>query len=567
MRNSATTLSPSTSAPTSAPTSESASTRTSRAPSLRGSLAAIAWASLAASCQAPLRADRPPVAPPAPASTSGSGATSATSSVRGGGDDGGVHRGDPAGAPDAEVVTHAVLAMNAPGSGRPPNKFRTGHVTKKLAPTATATATGFEVKFGAAMITTPTVYDRKIIVSGGFNSKELYAFEAKTGKPVWGVSLDDDGPSNPACESGVCVINTESCTIFALDAKTGDELWSWWLGDPLTSAPTIAQNRVFTSFPAATTADGKPRPEGATHVLAAFDLKKGTQLWDIWLDSDVMSAPVAVGEFLYVTTFGGTVLKLEQATGKVRYAVKAQATSAPVVQFRGGVESMFYTRRGEAERDGAEEMIIRADHNEPKTRFKAAQKKAEYLDHKEQESKAYAKAAATADAANGFGGGAPASANSAVAMQSVGVNSVASMQGFQGSRVLQMGARNINTMGDEILATDAESGDVLWRSKLPGDDAAGGFSGTAPVPAGASVLTATLGGEVKRFSAATGHQVKSYRVGGAVRSQPMVAEGWIYVGTEDGRLVAIDTKDPSVDGWPTWGGNAQRTGTASNPSR
>jgi outer membrane protein assembly factor BamB len=48
----------------------------------------------------------------------------------------------------------------------------------------------------------------------------------------------------------------------------------------------------------------------------------------------------------------------------------------------------------------------------------------------------------------------------------------------------------------------------------------------------------------------------------AIRSQPVVADGRIYVGTEDGRLVAIDTKDPSITGWPTWGGNAQRTGIA-----
>lgn len=49
-------------------------------------------------------------------------------------------------------------------------------------------------------------------------------------------------------------------------------------------------------------------------------------------------------------------------------------------------------------------------------------------------------------------------------------------------------------------------------------------------------------------------------IGSPIRSQPVVDDGWIYVGTEDGKLVAIDTKDPSVTGWPTWGGNAQRTG-------
>lgn len=515
---------------------------------VRTFVASLCTSLVIAGCQTPLPAER--VARPAvPAPEEGAPAPAAKS-------------GDEGGPPDAELVTGQVLEMNQASNGRPPNKFRTGHVVKKAAPKAAYTVSGFEVKLGSAMITTPTVYDHKVIVSGGFNSKELYAFEATSGKPVWGITLDDDGPSSPACDRGVCVINTESCTIFALDADTGEQLWSWWLGDPLTSAPTIAGGRVFASFPASTTADGQPSPAGATHVLAAFDLHKGTQLWDLWLDSDVMSAPVAVGKFVYVTTFAGTVIKLEQATGKVSYAMKAQATSAPVVQFQGGVESMYYTRRGEAELDGAEEMIIRADHNSPKTRYKAAQKKAGYIDSRKQEESAYSKQAKTADTGNGFGGGAPASANAGQAAQNVGVSSVSSMQGFQGSRVLQMGKRNVNTMGDEVIATDAESGNVLWKQKLTGDGKAGGFLGTAPVPAGNTVLYATLSGEVQRLDAGSGKLLKSYKVGGQVRSQPVIAGGWIYVGTDDGRLVAIDTKDATVDGWPTWGGNAQRTGVS-----
>ena len=71
---------------------------------------------------------------------------------------------------------------------------------------------------------------------------------------------------------------------------------------------------------------------------------------------------------------------------------------------------MYYTRRGEAEKDGdAEEMIIRADHNEPKTVYKTASKKAGYIDGKVQANSAQAAQSKDNDAANGFGGGAPAS--------------------------------------------------------------------------------------------------------------------------------------------------------------
>src|SRR5207249_6931834 len=80
---------------------------------------------------------------------------------------------------------------------------------------------------------------------------EFYCFDATTGALKWAINLDDDGPTAAVCDNSVCVFNTESCTLFAVDADTGKHLWSHWLGDPLTSTPTIANGVVFTSYPAA----------------------------------------------------------------------------------------------------------------------------------------------------------------------------------------------------------------------------------------------------------------------------------------------------------------------------
>ena len=471
--------------------------------------------------------------------------------------------------PKGEIVTAKVKEMNSAKYGRPPTQFRPGATSAVEPPKPTKTATGFQVAFAsAAQITTPTVYEHKVIVSGGFRSNQLFAYETQSGKPVWGLDLHDDGPSSAACERNVCVVNTESCTIFAIAADTGKLLWSYYLGDPLTSAPTIANQRVFAAYPAGSTSDGKERPPGATHALAAFDLSTGKILWQLWLDGDVMSAPVAAGDFVYVSTFGGTVIKVEQATGNVRYAMKTAVTSAPVVQFdQDGVEQMYYTN-GEYWKDelGAyrkSESVIRADHNEPQTKYKTATKQADYIDAKVQKQSAQHKKAKEDDAANGFGGGAPASAAAEYAFDSVGVESVSSMQSFQGSRVLRLADKSVNTMGDEVIATDADTGAKLWTYKLSGDTTKqGGFLGTAPLAAGNTVLVGTLDGSVVRLDPKSGKQTATYKVGAPIRAQPVVDGGWIYVGTEDGKLVAIDTKDKSVTGWPTWGGNAQRSGIA-----
>jgi outer membrane protein assembly factor BamB len=363
------------------------------------------------------------------------------------------------------------------------------------------------------------------------------------------------------------VFNTESCTVFAVDAETGKSRWAWFLGDPQTSSPTVAAGRVFTTYPAGAVTGKKGKPPTASHVLAAFELKTGKVVWQDWLDADVISAPVAVGEFLYVATYNGTVIKLEQATGKIRYASKAHATSAPVVQFTAGLESMYYTRRADEVRAQqahpvrAAEQIIRTDHNEPQTKYTTPAKQADYLDGDVQDKTVMKQKASGHDAGNGFAGGAPASANAPAAKASIGQSNVATIQQFQGSRILHLSKANVNTMGDEVIATNPEDGKQLWSHKLEGDVVKdGGFLGSAPVAAGKHVVIATLKGKVLELDPTTGKTEKEWDVGGTVRAQPAVVDGWIYVGTEDGRLVAIDSGDASLTGWAMWGGNAARTG-------
>lgn len=477
---------------------------------------------------------------------------------------------------DSEDVLALFLEMNGAKYPAPPSAFRRGNVQPlTLAKNAVVkTSSGFVVTLpSGAPVTTPAAYKGKIYVSGGFRSHEFYALDAKTGTPSWGLGLDDDGPSSPACENDICVFGTESCTVFAVDANTGTLRWSYWLGDPMTSSPAIAGGRVFVSYPA----DGStPAPPSASHVLAAFDLKKGTVLWQRWIDADVMSAPVATGEFVYVATFAGTLLKIYQATGKIKYAIRARATSAPVVLHagEGKRESLYYTRRvdGEPATDGASndakkprEAIIYQYDNKPVTKYKTHAKDASYLDNEVQSGSDYSVEGKGNDSANGFSNGAPASANAGSAKGNIGQGSVSTLQAFQGSRVLHLGTRNISTMGDEVVAIDASSGDKLWTYKLAGDLAKeGGALGTSPLAAGSSVIVALLNGTIVRMDSATGKVSKAYSAPGRIRAQPIVSAGIIYVGTENGRLVAIDTKDRSLTGWPMWGANAARTGVVSD---
>ena len=495
----------------------------------------------------------------------------------------------PSGKPPEVDVTAAVRELNSDKYPNPPSDFRHGHVTpRKLEPAAIKTSDqGFTIKLpSGAPIPTLTVYGGKLYASGGFHSREFYCFNAETGELIWAVDLDDDGPTSAVVEDGVIIFNTESCTIFTLDAETGKLLWSWFLGDPLMTTPTISAGRVFTSYPAQGKFGGQKLPlinqpdaspgkhgdpkgnsaepapaeemSAPTHVLACFDLKTGKILWQRWIDSDVMSAPVAIDSDLYVTSFGGTLYRLNQKDGTILSAKRTRATSAPVVVGK----DVYFTRRAD---DGkgkkVEEALVTADRETAKEKQEAVRKDAPHLDVAVQTKSQHAIAGAALDAGNGFAAGAPVTANASVALWNIGKGNVSTLQAFQGSRILNAGNMNFTCMGDQVLCTDPVSGKVAWSLKLDGDmQKEGGYLAAPPAAAGGQIFLATLKGEVLQLEPTKGTITKRYPVGAALRFQPTIEDGRIYVGTQDGQVVCIDTGDKKLTGWSTWGGNAAHTG-------
>src|SRR5262249_8504781 len=203
------------------------------------------------------------------------------------------------------------------------------------------------------------------------------------------------------------------CRFFGGDPNPGKRVWPLGLAAPRTAAPAIAEGRVYTSYPAG----GHP---SASHVLAAFDLQTGKILWQRWIDSDVQSAPVVAEGKVHASTFGGSVYQLDPKTGEFLSARQSRATSAPTIaggdihysarpdNANGRAHEALATRKGEVER-------------------KLQEKEAKYIDGEIQQKAAYAEQAKSLDAMNGFGGGAPVSANATAAQVNIGKGSVSSM--------------------------------------------------------------------------------------------------------------------------------------------
>jgi outer membrane protein assembly factor BamB len=494
-----------------------------------------------------------------------------------------------AGETEKTDITAQVKDMNSSKFASPPTEFRTGHVKPRQldAKAIHVEERGFTITLpSGAPIPTPTVYKGKLYISGGFHSKEYYCCDAQTGKVIWGVDLDDDGPTSAVCEDDVVIFNTESCTIFALDANTGKHLWSYFLGDPLTSTPTISSGKVYTSYPAAGRGQapkapqkkaalqqqevktpvnqdqagvgaGKQPPPGATHVLVCFELKTGAILWQRWIDSDVMSAPVAIDDELYATSFAGTVYKFRQSDGAILSAQRSNATSAPVIVGK----NVYLTQRADRAAGGkVAERIAGLGRDNAQLNFEGAAKDAQYLDAKVQAKSSLKVLGGTLDAGNGFAGGAPAAANPTAALSNVGQGNVSTMQAFQGSRLLNFDGANFNCMGDEVVCTDPKDGTTRWSVKLQGDLAKqGGHLAAPPAAAGGSLFLTTLEGNVIQMEPEKGTVQTTWKVGSPIRSQPAIEGGRIYVGTQNGRVICINAGDAKLTGWSTWGGNAAHT--------
>lgn len=361
------------------------------------------------------------------------------------------------------------------------------------------------------------------------------------------------------------MFNTESCTLFALNADTGEHIWSYWLGDPLTSTPAISDGIVYTSYPCRQHALGQ-RPNdaeapnksvpNASHALIALELKTGKILWQRWLDSDVMSAPVIVGDEIYVTSFAGTVYRFRKQDGTILSAHAARATSAPVVVG----QNILVTQRVTETGNRVAEQIVGQNQLNKNEWLIAAKQFAPYLDANVQRQADLASFGLSLDEANGFAGGAPVEANPQAALENIGQAGVFIMQSFQGSRILPFQGMLLSNMGDVLTCVDSRNGQERWRLKLEGDLAKqGGHLAAPPAAAGGQIFLATLSGEVWQVDPQSGKIVQRYRVGAPIRAQPIIYQGRIYVGTTDGQLVCVDTGNPKFTGWYAWGANMAHT--------
>lgn len=360
-------------------------------------------------------------------------------------------------------------------------KFSTRHVIlQRVRKPVAARPDGFVVVVSPGQaLPTPLVVNNRVYVGGGFGSHELCCLDAGNGNVIWTAQLSDNGPGPAAYYDGAIYVNTESCTLFSLSAVTGQPLWSWWLGDPLPTMPAVANGRVFTAYPGG---GAGPLPDGNRRVLACLDAKTGRPIWLRWIDSEILSAPVADKDDVYVATFGGVLYRFRQSDGTVLLAVKSRPTSAPVLVDK----YVLYSRvRGNSD---SETVVGHANSNsELLLETVQSGRRAWPLD---------------------------GNANSAYV--------------YQGSRPLVWGGRMLVSLGKEVHCLSLVHGMPYWSRKVG--------QALPPVAAGKAVIVATEQGEILRLDIGTGEVLAKHELRERVSFPPVVHSGNIYVGTARGNL-------------------------------
>ncbi len=415
---------------------------------------------------------------------------------------------------------------------------------------------------GGHPLTTPAIVDGRVFLGGGFGSYEFYCLEAKTGRLLWQYQTNDDGPTAAVVEDGYVVFNTESCELEVLTVE-GKSVWKRWLGDPLMSMPAVMNGRVFMAHPD-TRGDGE-------HYLACFELRSGQPVWRTRIAGEVITAPVLSDQEVFFTTLDGTLHCCSQETGALLWREAASATSSPAAS--GG--QCYFSQRREV-RSGAEPSGVQQTEHCAKREstkhgrthvYEQTVRQADYLDHDKRQSRSPRYAAHSAyDAGVGFAAF-KGSAKMHQAMRNLGHGHVSSVWAYQGSKPFLSGGRFFSSMGDAVFCVDVESNAVLWKRNLHDakvEDELLDSMITPPAMVNGKAFVCTLAGEVLALDAESGDIVWRAAVEEPIQFQPAVAGGRVLIPTCKGNLYSLETGDAADDGWRMWGATPAHNGL--NPS-
>lgn len=335
-------------------------------------------------------------------------------------------------------------------------------------------------------ILAPPVVARRTVYVGSYDGT-LYAVDTDSGESRWQFETDtpEHGPgaiyTSPAVVDDVVYVGNRTGYLYALDAVDGTERWQVDLGEGgVTGAPAVVDDVVYVG-------------EG-TRVMA---LQDGEKLWTFERGRDTGGDPPAVANGLVYA--GGFVERSNDSSDRaVVHALDART---------GKLEWQFErsTRPGE---DGNGKSRSNKDTNEKAWGTPAVANGIVYVGGGD--GILYALDAATGEKQW------DTSTHSMVDVSPVVTDRIVCVGGTDGS----------------LTALDATTGEKRWTFET------GKYVHTAPVIAGKTVVHGSLDMTVYAVDAETGEKQWTFD-GDAGFGGPIIADGVVYIGSEEGALYAL----------------------------
>lgn len=350
-------------------------------------------------------------------------------------------------------------------------------------------------------------------------------------------------------------------TVVSLDSEDGSEIWTYVRGDEPAHDPELGD---FVRISPPAVRDGRVYVAIADGTVLALDAQTGNTDWETELDVDHMMSPTLVGESLYITA-SNTVYRISADNGEIQWSVELQDQlhGFPAVTDRGvWVGGPFLTQitavdqLEEEERNPGEEEVWRGQKLFNEDEYAVLS----YIDTRWSLQQP------------------PAVVDSTVYLPSLGLQAIDTRDGtvnwefdenvmipssptvtedelYVGSGddvenidLVDGAAENAGT----VYALDRQDGTINWELDV------GGAVNTSIAATDSTLYVSTNAGEVVAVDRINGDELWTIEVGDGIDAvadeditgigAPVVADGIVYIGTIDNRLVAIEEDEiESID--------------------
>ncbi len=170
---------------------------------------------------------------------------------------------------------------------------------------------------GDLIIGAPCVSGGLVFV--GSLDKGLHCVLAKTGKRAWKFTAPESVESSAICVDGKVYFGCSDQNLYCLEAATGKEAWKFKTLGPVQTSPAFDGGRIYTL--------------SWGGFLFCLDASTGELLWQVDFEGKGIFAPVLSGDKLFVASTSGVLYCFEKTTGKLAYIYQASSriTCSPCV--------------------------------------------------------------------------------------------------------------------------------------------------------------------------------------------------------------------------------------------